>query len=447
MRTPSLPALLAALVVAMPTAVTTAYARDAQHRSSAPLPGSSLRVASPEAAVTLALERSPTLGAAQAAVRASRGEELQAGLRPNPELQLSNQNNSGSGPYRGGRPLETSAGLSQRLEIGGQRAARTTVAARDVTLAGHDLAAARLDLVRDVRTAYAQAVAARRAVDIEQERQRLAEEVFRATRERVNAGREAPAQQLRAESALSTASIARDRAQREAIVARRGLAVFLAAEDVEFVGRTADTWFTEIGPAPATNGRRPTNNPDYARLDDAVSRARAALDLERRRATPDVTLNGSVSQYREASATARDTAFVVGLSVPLQLFDRNQGNIARAGADLTRIELASQQARRTLEASLADAGQRYEAAWHEADALRRTALPAAERAFGYAREGYREGKFSFLEVLDAQRTLFEARGQLNDVLRELHTRRAEVDRLSGGPLIGPMQPNSPGGRP
>ena len=47
---------------------------------------------------------------------------------------------------------------------------------------------------------------------------------------------------------------------------------------------------------------------------------------------------------------------------------------------------------------------------YEANGLRRTVLPAAEEAFGYAREGYREGKFSFLEVLDAQRTLFETRG-------------------------------------
>ncbi|SDB71678.1 TolC family protein [Belnapia rosea] len=443
MRTLFLPALLAALVAA----VTPANARETAPPSAAPTPDGVLRVTSPEAAIALAMERSPTLGAAQAGVRASRGELRQAGLRPNPELQLSNQNNSGSGPYRGGRPLETSVGLSQRLEIGGQRAARATVAAQDVTLAGRDLAAAQLDLVRDVRTAYAQAVAARRTVDIEQERQRLAEEVLRATRERVRAGREAPAQALRAEAALSAASIARDRAQREAAVARRALAVLLAAEDVDLVGRAADTWFTEIGPAPAATGRRPTANPDYARLDEAVSRARAALDLERRRAIPDVTVNGSVSQYREASATANDTAFMVGVSVPLQLFDRNQGNIARAGADLTRTELASQQTRRTLEASLADASQRYEAAWREADALRRTSLPVAERASGYAREGYREGKFSLLEVLDAQRTLFEARGQLNDALREVHTRRAEVDRLSGGPLIGPMQPTSPGGRP
>ena len=298
-----------------------------------------IAVPSPEAAIALALERSQTLRAAQEAVRASRGDLLQAGLRPNPELQIDNQNASGSGPYRGGRPLETNARLSQRLEVGGQRAARAGVAARDVALTGHDLAAARLDLIRDVRAAFAQAVAARRAVAIEQDRRRIAEEFLRATRERVRAGREAPAQELRAETALSAASIAQDRALQEAAVARRALAVLLAAEEVEIAGRAADAWFADIGPAPAAAaGRRLEANPDFARLGDAVERARAALELERRRAVPDVTVSGAIGRYREASQTAMDTTFILGVSVPLQVFDRNQGNIARAGADLARTE-------------------------------------------------------------------------------------------------------------
>src|SRR3712207_5849307 len=109
MRTPFFLAVLAALMMALPAA----YAREASQRPSAPATGEVLRVPSPEAAITFALERSPTLRAAQAAVRASRGELLQAGLRPNPELEIGNQNIAGSGPYRGGRPLETTAGLSQ----------------------------------------------------------------------------------------------------------------------------------------------------------------------------------------------------------------------------------------------------------------------------------------------------------------------------------------------
>jgi cobalt-zinc-cadmium efflux system outer membrane protein len=282
-------------------------------------------------------------------------------------------------------------------------------------------------------------------VAIEQERLRLAEEFQRATRERVRGGRETPAQELRAGVALSTATIARERAAREAAVALRALAVLLAAREVEIGGR-ADAWFGDIGRPPgglggtaALAGGRPDANPDAARLEDTVARAQAALELEQRRATPDVTVSGAVRRYREASDTAYDTAFVLGVSVPLPVFDRNQGGVARAGAELTRTELTARQTRLALAASLADARQRLEASWREADALRRTVVPAAEQAFRFARDGYAEGRFSFLEVLDAQRTLFDARAQLNDALREYHTRRAEADRLSGGSPAAPAE--------
>ena len=63
--------------------------------------------------------------------------------------------------------------------------------------------------------------------------------------------------------------------------------------------------------------------------------------------------------------------------------------------------------------------------------LRRTSLPAADQAARFAAGGFAEGKFGFLEVLDAQRSLSDTRTQLNDALREYHARRAEVDRLRG----------------
>ena len=155
-----------------------------------------------------------------------------------------------------------------------------------------------------------------------------------------------------------------------------------------------------------------------------------------------MTVGAGVRRFSDTNGTA----MVLNLSVPLPVLDRNQGNIARAGADLTRTERVAELNRRALGAALTDAGQRLQTAWREADGLRRVVVPGAEQAFGFAREGYAAGKFSFLEVLDAQRTLLEARTQLNAALRDVHLRRAEADRLSGGPAI-PDDQTSAGGRP
>lgn len=139
-------------------------------------------------------------------------------------------------------------------------------------------------------------------------------------------------------------------------------------------------------------------------------------------------------RYREAGG---DTAFLLGLSVPLPVFDRNQGNILRAGAELGRAEAEAERGRLYLDVALADAGRRLEQAWRAADALRRIALPAAREAAAAAREGYAAGKFSLLEVLDAQRALTELREQINAALLEVQQLRADIARLDGRAAILP----------
>ena len=403
-------------------------------RGAAPHEGA-LRIASPEEAVDAALQRSPALGAAEAGVSASRGSLTQARARPNPSVSITSENIAGTGAYRGTSLAETTFELSQPLEMGGQRGARVGVAQRDVGLAGRDLAATRLDLIRAARQAYADAVASRRSARLAADSTRLAEEVVRIARERVSGGREAYPQQRRAEVALESVRVSRQRADREAELARRALAVLLAASEVDL--GPLDAWFDDIGPDPSgRNSRDPSANPDFARWREEVDRANAALDLERRRAIPDLRVGAAV---RRLSGT-NDTALVLGMSIPLPIYDRNQGNIARAGAEVTRTERLAELNQRAISSGLVDSGKRLETAWREADALRRVVVPGAEEAYAFAREGYSAGKFQFLEVLDAQRVLFEARAQLNLALREYHLRRAERDRLAGGANGAPTAP-------
>jgi cobalt-zinc-cadmium efflux system outer membrane protein len=379
-------------------------------------------------AVSVALTQSPALRAAEARADASRGDRRQAGLRPNPELAVEGENFAGSGPYRGARSLESTVGVAQRLELGGKRDARVAFADAGLTVSEREYEAARLDVIRDVTKAYAEAVAARRGVEIETDRRRLADEVLRIVRARVEGGKEPLVQVRRAEISQSRAVLAIEKARREAEIARRALATLLGLERVELV--PDKVWFGAIGPAPAVTPAGTgamAANPDFARWEAQIARGRAGLEVERAGAVPDVTIGAAARRFQET----RDNAFVVTLSVPIPVLNRNQGAIQRAGSELVRTEVEARQARLTLEASLADAEERLITAWREADALRRTILPNARQAFGFAREGYTAGKFAFLEVLEAQRTLFDTQAQLNDALKEVHARRADVERLTG----------------
>jgi cobalt-zinc-cadmium efflux system outer membrane protein len=171
-------------------------------------------------------------------------------------------------------------------------------------------------------------------------------------------------------------------------------------------------------------------NPDVARWETEEKQRGARLALERANAIPDLTLFAGGRNLQESG----DNAFVAGLSIPLPFFDRNQGGVAAARAARSKARQASRAARNQAVASLAASYRDLSAAFVEARALREQILPAAEQSFEAASFGYREGKFGFLEVLDAQRTLFEVRGQYIEALAAYHQARVEVERLTGAPL-------------
>ena len=198
-------------------------------------PAGAIMITSPEQAVATALASSPTLRGAGAAQQAVRGDALQAPLRPNPDFSVAVENFGGiggRGAVRGGRAVETTVGVSQRIELGGKRGARIGLAGEANTVAALDFELARLDLAREVVTALADAVAAARLVDIELERARLADETLRIARGRVEAGRDPLVQQRRAEVTRTTALIAAERARREAEVALRNLTVLLGVPQI-----------------------------------------------------------------------------------------------------------------------------------------------------------------------------------------------------------------------
>lgn len=170
------------------------------------------------------------------------------------------------------------------------------------------------------------------------------------------------------------------------------------------------------------------SNPDLARFRTEAELYQAKLEEERAGAWPDITVTGGVKHLRETD----DEAFLAGFSLPLPLFDRNQGNIAAALAGAERAREEERAASLAVRTGLAAAWQELKLAAGEARALREGVLPVATEAFEAARAGFKAGKFAYLDVLDAQRTLFDARQLLIEALAAYHHALADVDRLVGG---------------
>jgi cobalt-zinc-cadmium efflux system outer membrane protein len=166
-----------------------------------------------------------------------------------------------------------------------------------------------------------------------------------------------------------------------------------------------------------------------------VERRQALTQVERSRRIPDLVVGLGA---RRDEQLGRNQA-IVAVSVPLPLFDRNQGNLLEAlrRTDKARDELAATEVR--LNSELAQIYGRLSAARNEVTLLQTEVLPGAQSAYEATTKGFELGKFSFLEVLDAQRTFFQAKSQYLRALAETLRSAAEIDRIVGTPFNSMQQ--------
>ncbi len=346
------------------------------------------------AALARGAEQSPRVAVAKAKADAAEARARQAGASPNPELSLELENFAGTGVFQGLRSTETTLALSQRIELGGKRSARVAVASA--------YRAAEADLARDIRVAHAELRASEDLAVLARDNVAQARELSRTAKVLVDAGRDPPLRQLRAEAVLAEAQAEEARAFGELLAARRLLADLIGSDDPELSALVSNDEAAPGALPPAT----PSLDEQLAAAERETAQAR--IRVARADAVPDVTASGGVRRFGEG----RETAFVAGLSIPLPFRDRNRGNIEAAQADSLASEASLRLAGLDARRAQHDARMLLGAAEARVEALSGPSLAQAEEAVRLARIGYGAGKFSLLELLDAQAALTTAKTAL-----------------------------------
>lgn len=392
----------------------------------APEPAGGLTLAD---AIALAQTRNPDLAAAAWNVEAGSARVTQAGLLPNPVAGLTVEDVAGTGSRSGAEQAETTLRLGQPIELGGKRAARVSEASRGRDLNAWDYEQLRLDVVTATTRAFISVLGAQERVALADQTVQLAEQMVTSVGRLVNAGREPGAEATRAEVALAAARIDRAQAQRDLDTARQGLAAMWGA--APGFGR-AEGRLDERDVLPSLEDLGPLlrRNPDLSRWATELAQRQAAVELAEANAYPNVTLEGG---YRYFADTG-DSGFVFGTFVPLPILNRNQGAIAEARHQLAGAKEAQRAAEVRVRTALNQTYTEMATAHREVTALRQTILPAATRAFESVNAGYLEGRYRYLDVLDAQRTLIANRERLVRALADYRQALVRVERLTGGPL-------------
>jgi outer membrane protein, heavy metal efflux system len=372
-----------------------------------------------EQALEEAAARSPAITSARARVEAAEARIRQAGFRSNPELSLEVENFLGTGDLSGFQGTETTLAVNQRLDISGRRRSRVAAARADLLVERLRLAIARADLVQAVREQFARAVTAGERLRIATENEEVAQELARVATILVDEGREPPLRGIRARSAAAQAVAEREAARAEEQAARNTLASLFGVTDPpeRLTGSLLDLQPTTVNPEQSLEVR-------LAQAERLRAEAEIGREVAAGRLDPAVGLG--VRHVRETG----DVGLVGGISLPLPVFDRNQGNIAaaRAGARAAEANLASVTVSARVRAR--NAIVNVEAAAARVEALEQAAVPEAAEALRLARISYREGRATLLELLDAQNAYRSAQLALVEARQAQALATAELGRVA-----------------
>lgn len=371
-------------------------------------------------AIAAAFAQNPDLAAARWEIGVAEGDRQQAGLMPNPELSWEVEDTRRN-------TSTTTVMLSQALELGGKRGARIDVASRGQDAAQLELERRGNELRAEVVQAFFTAVRADTGLELARQSQALAQRGVEVAEGRVRAGKSSPVEVTRAHVQLAETDLLVRRAETLKTNSYRDLARTTGSPTSSFDRLE----YRQLSPGkspPATKILTAINQSAELRLAHAqIEQREAALGSERAQRIPDLTVSIG-SQY---SREDREQVNVVGMSMPIPLFNRNQGNVLAAArrADQARdLRNAAELRVRTQTQSALD---QWATAMEDVDSFDQVILPSAKSAVDAATRGFEMGKFGFLEVLDAQRTLIAARGQYLESLAMATDARVTVERIYG----------------
>jgi cobalt-zinc-cadmium efflux system outer membrane protein len=379
-----------------------------------------------EEAVQRTFCQSPVLHISSDEIGERAGTRQQSKRLPNPTAAWSVENVFGNREWQGWESAESRYEIGQLIELGGKRCYRSNAAAYQLFAAQAGYAAQKTMVLNRLARAFAETAGLQERVRLADEQARIAEEVFKTVSAKLEAGRVSLIQQNKAEVALWTARISYNTAVVDFAKAKERLSAFWGCPCPDFA--TVDYWFYELA-APESLEQcfcSLENNPELLRSHFEYLSSQQNLNLERAGSVPDVTVAVGYKTLRETG----NKGLILGASIPIPIFNQNQGNIQKAHFESQKVQDQFKNLQLVLENKLSAAYRDLIRAYKQAEQLRTCVLKSAAQSFDLASEGYKEGKFEYLDVLDSQRTLFDVREQYIQTLINYHKSVADIKYLN-----------------
>ncbi len=382
-------------------------------------------------AVAVAMRKNPALMAARERHGIAQALHTQAGVYPfNPEVSVGGASDAA---FRDHGESGLAAELAQTFETGGQRGHRRAVAEAEGRRIGWEV----LDVERTTReelvSTFYRVLVLERKADLVDQALELARKLEEISEKRVKAGDlpalEANVSKIEVQRALKARTEARTALRRERFALCRLLGE-PPREDVKLVG---DIAAAEPGPGGDLAVRALESRPDVLAARAAVESAERSVGLARSQRAPDVMLSAQYERERSVDDEVADVAEFFGgaLTVPLPLWNRQQGEIAQAGAEAAVARALVASIERDVIAQVASADERLRLAREIVDLYEKDLIPLVKSNLDLNEKAFSAGQVSTLLLLKAQQDYIETNSAYLDALGELHEARAAIDAAVG----------------
>ena len=376
------------------------------------------------------LEHSPFLKAADYEAKAAAARIRAAQQSPGYRTSIELENFAGSGINEGTDNLETTLSLSKVLELGDKSELRGELSRNKAMLLNNEQDSGRLDLLADATKRFIHIITDQERLIIAKDSYALAAQTLKVVKRRVNAGKSPTAELRRAEIAMARKKLELEHAEHELETSRIKLVTLWGETRINFTAADANLFDIENTIPFESLANLLEHNPDLVRFATEKRLASTRSQFARSGRQLDIEVRGGVRHFNASD----DTALVLSLNIPLGTSSRASPNIEEAEMLGLRDPHVYEQRRLELYATLFEVHQEIKHAIEAVTTLRETIIPQAERALQDYEKGYAAGRYSFIELTEAQRALLDSRLESVMAAADYHHYRIEIDRLTGAGL-------------
>jgi outer membrane protein, heavy metal efflux system len=369
----------------------------------------------------IALQNNPTLSLARARIEAARGQWLQGGLYPNPTVGYSGEEmgDEGTSGKQGGV-------IGQEIVTAGKLRLNRAVACQEIAKLQQEAAAQQFRVLTDVRTHFYETLVDQRKIELIEQLVKIGEEGVRTAEALFQAKEASRVDLLQAQVEVDSTRILLFNARRDYEASWRMLSAVLGCPQMQMARLSGNV--EDFGPMILWEDairRLLVESPELAAARAEVPRSRCALERACAERISNITFETSVHQDNVTDSMIA----AVQLEMPLQIFNRNQGNIVTANSELIAAHRNMERVQLELQARLATIYDRYASSRGQVEQYRSSIIPNAKESLELIAVGYQQGEFGYLSLLTAQRTYFRSNLAYIEAIKELKLATAEIEGL------------------